>query len=126
MAFTPDFQQIADDLNGGCKASMLNHFGNGNICMPWTRHDVQIGVDWCYAKKTTLDKAMCPHCQNVFFKLYSQMVKKYQRCQRCEQEAVLKLSEKGFKYQNDAIVALVIQQIQCTCTNSTPKFIHQD
>ena len=108
-----DFEQVAKDLNAGCKGHMLNHFGNGNTYTEWTRHDVQIGVDWCYAGATVNERRMCSNCQNVFMKLYIKLVKNYHLCQNCEKAVVVALSNNGFKYQNDKVVSDIVKQHKC-------------
>lgn len=108
-----DFEQVAKDLNAGCKGHLLNKFGNGYTCTEWTRHDVQIGVNWCYIGTTRDDKQMCPNCQNVFMKLYIQLVKNYHLCQECEKNVVVALSNNGFKYQNEKVVSNIVKQHKC-------------
>lgn len=119
-----EFQQIADELNRSCKGLMLNDFGSGEY-LPWTHHDVQIGVNWCH-KKNDIEK-MCSNCQNIFFKLYTQMVKRYGLCQTCERNVVLKLSEKDFKYQNYATIENVIRKVRlcenCSLNNIPLKIV---
>lgn len=109
-----DFEQVAKDLNTGCKGTMLNRFENGYAPTEWTKNCVQIGVSWCYVDTT--NKKMCANCQNVFMKLYIQMVKNFHICQQCEKEIVIHLCNNGFKYQNEKVISDLIKQHQCnTC-----------
>lgn len=119
-SFNSDFQEIADQLNKSCQGYMLNDFGSGEY-HGWTRHDVQIGVDWCHMKNGK--HVMCSNCQNIFFKLYTQMIKRYKLCQRCEQNTVLKLSENGFKYQNYRTIEHIMQNLGVNKCKDCPNII---
>lgn len=108
-----DFEQVAKDLNASCKGFMLNNFGNGHEYTDWTKHDVQIGVNWCYVGSTRDDRKICPNCQNVFMKLYIKLVKNYNLHQDCEKDVIVALSNNGFKYQNEKVVFELVKQHKC-------------
>lgn len=111
-----NFENIANNLNSGCKGHMLNHFGNGHVYMPWTRHDVQIGVSWCYKTSTDNDERLCEHCRLVFFELFVEAVQNYGVCKKCEKQVVEILLENGLKYNNHKQINNAIRKAQL-CEN---------
>jgi hypothetical protein len=102
-----DFEKVAQKLNDGCEGPHLN----GASHTEWTRNCVQIGVNWCYSNET--GKHLCNQCKTVFLQLYAQMVKNCYICQDCEKAVINELSKKE-GYQNEKVIARLIEKLQCT------------